>query len=147
MAARRSPREGQTAAGKPAARRGAGRAADDAAARAKRAGAIGPNGSDGRRSLRDSAILARAATRTPQREIGEEFGVSGRTVRAVLERARHARSPLEERPMQLIEDALRAYLRQRADLLVLAWVNAEKNSPVALGALRAAGDNLDRYLV
>jgi hypothetical protein len=91
-------------------------------------------------------VIARAAAGASQRAIAQEFSIAERTVRAVLERARKAPSGLNAPPMSIVEDALRIMLRQRADLLALAWAQQDRNPHVALGALRVAGETLDRYL-
>lgn len=102
-------------AGKVAGQGGADRAADNAVAQAKSVGAVGPYGSDVQRSLRDSAIIARASTGTPHQEIADEFGIATRTVRSVLKRAKAAPSPLDQRPMELVEALARGYGRLIAD--------------------------------
>ena len=124
--------------------RGAETAADKAALRAKAAGATGPNGSAATRALRDSAIIARAACGVPAPQIAEEFEISARRVRAVLEQARKAPSPLDRTPMELVEELLAGHHRIYCDLVVFAAACRESNPPVALGALKAAGVALDR---
>src|SRR5947209_7033864 len=127
MADRKTTRRSSRTAAKPATRTGVKRPDELAARRAKRAGAVGPFGTDAARALRDSAIVARDAAGVSQQEIAQEFGVSTRTVRAVVDRVRRTRSPLDERPMELIEYALRIHFRQHADFYALAARNVDSN--------------------
>ncbi len=145
MGTRRQPSKGDAPAGKTAAQGGAETAADKAASKAKAAGATGPGGPQSLRSLRDSAIIARAACGTPATEIAEEFELAERRVRAVLERARTAPSPLDQTPMQLVEELLRGHHRIYCDLIVLANTCGTSNPPVALGALKGAAVALERF--
>ena len=97
------------------------------------------------RSLRDSAIIARAGCGVPHRQVAEEFGVSARTVSAVIERARKAPSPLDRSAMELVEELIGFHARLITDLLALADAYKSTNGPVALGALKGAGLAAERY--
>ena len=143
--ARRST--GRRSATKPAVDTGAKRAADQTAARAKRAGATGPHGSDRMRSIRDSAIIARVGCGVPHREVAQEF--------------RRQRSHDQRRDRACPEGTVAAWIargwswwkeqllafhrRIITDLLALANAHKTSNAPVALGALKAAGVAADRY--
>lgn len=121
--------------------------ADELADRAKRVGAAGPNGADSMRMLRDSAIIARAGCGVSATEIAAEFGISPRTVRRVVKQAARVRSPLEQRPMELVENALRLYSRMHADAELLAFRYCEWSPHATIAAKRLALEALDRYRI
>jgi hypothetical protein len=144
-AVRRAPakRTAARAAGKSAvktAKRGgrrtaAQKAADAAAAEAKARGAVGPNGSDAQRAIRDGAIVMRLRAGVSDREVADEFGLAERTVREVREK-RQAQSVRELVPAAILkelvedlEDVIRAF---RA----IAYEQASRMPAVAVGALR-----------
>lgn len=120
--------------------------ADELADRAKAAGAVGRNGSDRTRALRDSAILARAACGAPASEIAEEFELSPRTVRRIVRQSARLRSPLDERPMDLIERSARLLRRMFADAQLMAFEYSQWNPSAAIGAKKLALEALDREL-
>lgn len=146
MPDRKQPSESAGAAGKAAAPGEAASAAETATERAKRAGANGPGGTAAQRMLRDSAILAHDFAGTPQKDIGEMFGVSTRTVRAVIKRARSAPSVLDRPPMQVVEDLTRAYRQAIASFDCLAFANTDRNPGVALGAMRASIETHEKLI-
>ena len=130
-------------------KRGAKAAADQAVAVAHAEGAIGA-GDHGKLdrhqlALRDTAIMARLHEGVSRLAVSAEFAISRQAVDGVMARWRKARSPLEGKPMEMIDWLARRYLRQVGDLEVMAAVNAERNPSVALGAKKAAGDALTRY--
>jgi hypothetical protein len=127
------------------------KAGDAAVARARAGDAMGP-GDHGKLTkyqlaLRDSAILARAHAGSLHREIAAEFGITARAVDQVVARLREARSGLDDRPMEILEWIARSYLRSMGDFQAMAAHQAKSNPAVALGAMKAAGDALERYTV
>jgi len=114
------------------------KAADKAAKAAHNAGATGPRLTAAAQVLRDQAICSRAMCAVPQKHIASEFGISERTVRDVLQRAKSAPSLLASPPADLLEDLLRAFQTTASALDVLAADNAQHNPAVALGAARSA---------
>ena len=123
--------------------------ADRAAATAKAGGALG-KGDRGeldrhQRALRDTAIMARVAEGRTSAAIGEEFGISARSVEAVKAKWREGVPPLDRPPMEVVEWLAEMHLRQFGDLSAQAAACAGRNESVSLGAKKAAGDALARY--
>lgn len=115
-------------------------AADRAVKAAKAAGARGRRLTAAKQALRDSLIVARAAQDWPVQAIAAEVDLSVEQVRRVLRGKRGVRSPLEETPMQLLEDLARGFKLSVGDLeaMAAAWVHDNHNA--ALGAKKAAND-------
>ncbi len=81
----------------------------------------------------------------PTPQIAEEFDISARRVRAVLEQARNAPSPLDRTPMAIMAELLAGHHRIYCDLRVLAAACSTSNPPVSLGALKGAAVALERF--
>ncbi len=113
-------------------------AAREAAAQAKAAGAIGPWGSTAARGLRDLGIVAGMAAGARVQEVAAEFGVSVKTVREVCARREARPSPLDAKPMEILDGFVRAtedtLERLRGASLAAA---ASGNLPVLVGAAKA----------
>jgi hypothetical protein len=136
MGTRRQPPATGKRQRKTAGSRGAKAAADELSKLAEDEGAVGSYGSAAARALRDAAILARLAAGATQKQAAAQFGLAERTVRAIAAGARATPSPLDERPMQVLEDLLRIYRRMAADFAVLAYANVDRNPSVTLGAMK-----------
>lgn len=134
-AKRAAPRK---AAGKAAGRTGGSKAAEKAARRAQAAGALGPGGTRAQRALRDGAIVVSLAAGRTQAEVASEFAVSERTVRMVKQRSAQAPSMLDDPPMDLIEERLRALRRRIADFSAMGYHHADANPSVAVAAMKGA---------
>lgn len=104
---------------------GSGKSAEQAAAELERAamdaGAVGGHLTHRDQALRNAAIVAGALTGVKPPELARRFGVDPTTVRRVLADSRKVASGLDERPMQLVEDLARAYLRSIAVLEAQAY--------------------------
>jgi hypothetical protein len=132
---RAAPRK---AARKPAAQMRGSKAAQQAVERAQKAGALGPGGTSAQRALRDGAIVVSLAAGRTQAEVASEFAVSERTVRMVEQRSAQAPSMLDDLPMDIIEERLRALRRRIADFSALAYQHADANPSVAVAAMKGA---------
>jgi hypothetical protein len=123
--------------------------ADRAAAAAKAGGALGKSDRGEldrhQRALRDTAIMARVAEGRTSKAIGEEFGISERSVESVKAKWREGVAPLDRPPMEVLEWLAEVHLRQFGDLSAQAAACAGRNESVSLGAKKAAGDALARY--
>jgi transposase-like protein len=142
MASSRKRSTGDKAATRSAGLRGADLSADRLAERAKADGGAGPYGSAAERALRDAAVIARLTLGWTQAEVAREFGISERTIRAIRDRAGRSRSPLDEAPVALVEDLLRALRQLYADLVALAFKYEDRNPPSAIGALKQSRECL-----
>jgi predicted transcriptional regulator len=135
-----------------AAKKAAETRARNAAERAKEAGATGTGQrlAAAEQQLRDAAILACLDAGWTQEEVAAELECTDRTVRNAIERSKRSRSPLEGRPVELVEQRLRALARAEQSYRVFAWANSERNPSVALGAMKAAdavAAQLDEMLI
>jgi len=113
---------------------------EETAERAKRAGATGRRITMGQRRLRDSAIIARAAAGWTHKMIAEEFELTDRQVRRILNERGSLPSGLDERPLDLIEDLARGLRASIADFEAMAYDNSDRNPNAALGAKKAAAE-------
>jgi hypothetical protein len=120
-------------------------AGERAVAVAKAKGAVGRNVTIMQRQLRDSAIVARATAGWSTAMIAAEFEITDRQVRRVLADERKMPSGLDDAPIEILEDLLRAYRGSIADFQAMAYEYRESHPNVALGAMRAADDARDRY--
>lgn len=123
----------------------------DRAGKVARANGAEGAGSNGRLSkyqiaLRDTAIMARIAEGKTHTSIAKEWGISIRAVGQVVERWAEGVPSLDREPMEIVEWLARMHLRQIGDLEVMATRNAERNPNVALGAKRASGEAMLRYM-
>jgi hypothetical protein len=96
--------------------------------------------------MRDSAIFAMLAAGSTQKAVAAEFGVSLRTVQAVVAAQRAAPSMLDEVPMQIVEDFIRSMRGRIADFHVMAYRHADANPSVAVAALKGAQATQERLL-
>lgn len=118
--------------------------ADAAAARAKEEKATGRRLSAAKQQLRDSMIVARAAQGIGYEAIAAEADVTTRTVERVIAARRGVRSPLDDAPMQLLEE-LAVGLRLSIgdyEAMALAWFDC--NQSASLGAKKAADETRAR---
>jgi uncharacterized protein (DUF433 family) len=118
--------------------------ADEHAHIAKNAGATGPRLTAAKKQLRDSAIIARTAQGLSPSVIAAEFDVTVRTVERVLAEQRSLPSPLDDRPMKLLEDLARGYRLAIGDYEAMAVAWFEVNQSAALGAKKAADETRAR---
>lgn len=138
------------AAGKRGARRQAAatsaktQKANTTAKRAKDAGATGGRLTSAKAALRDSMIVARAAQKVPWGDIAREAGVSARQCQRIVKHAQQVPSPVEQTPMQLVEDLVRGFSRSIADYEGMAFAWADTNQSASLGAKKAADETRAR---
>lgn len=118
--------------------------ADAAAAKAKGAGATGPRLSAAKQALRDSMIVARAAQGMPYAVIAVEAGVGVRQVERVVAGRRGIRSPLEDSPMDLLDELAVGYRLSIGDFEAMALAWFESNQSASLGAKKAADETRAR---
>lgn len=88
--------------------------------------------------LRNGAIRARAAQGRSAAVIGEEFGVSKRTVERVLNSPEPVESPLGKSPMKLVKELADGFQRDIGDFEAMAAAHAPTNPSVSLGSKKAA---------
>jgi hypothetical protein len=120
--------------------------AKTAAQRAKAAGALGPNGTDAQRALRDSAVIARLDAGGSTKDVGSEFRLSARTVLDIRKKRTKAASPLDAIPMDILEGLAKDYRSQVADFEAMAWRHADLNPNVAIGAMKGALVARERFV-
>jgi hypothetical protein len=113
---------------------------------AKRAGAIGPFGTDAQRCMRDGAIVSMLAAGSTQRVVASEFGLSLRTVQAVVAAQRKAPSLLDEVPMAIVESFVRSMRRRIAEFHAMNFHHADANPSVAVAALKGAQRTEERLI-
>lgn len=116
------------------------RKADKAAAAAKAAGATGSRLSAAKQQLRDSQIIARRAQGLSNAMIAAEVGITERSVERVLQTRRGVRSPLDDSPMQLLEELAVGFRLAIGDYQAMAVAWFDVNQAAALGALKAADE-------
>lgn len=116
------------------------RIADAAAKAAKGAGATGRRLGSAKQQLRDSMIVARKAQGLSNAMIASEARVTERTVERVLADRRGVRSPLDESPMQLLEELAVGFRLAIGDYEAMALAWFETNQTAALGAKKAADE-------
>ena len=78
--------------------------------------------------------------------IAAEFDITQRTVQRAVKDFEAAPSPVDERPMQIVENTLRTYRRMRSDFEALAARYEITNPQAAIGAKRQARETLHDYL-
>lgn len=122
----------------------AAKKANAAADRAKKAGAAKARGTSAQLALRNSAILARVAQGIASVEIAKEFGVDARTVQRVVKDGAKLRSPLDERPMELLRAIAAGYTRSIGDYEGMAFAWVDTNQSASLGAKKAADETRAR---
>lgn len=146
-AAKKKPAAGQRGAAHNAkAKRAAAakRKADAAAKAAVAAGAKGARLPAPQMGLRNSLILARREQGVPWGEVAKEAHVSVKTAQRVVDAANELPSPLDARPMELLEALARGLLRSIADYEGMAFAWQMTNQTAALGAKKAADETRGR---
>jgi len=123
---------------------GGAKKADAAAKRAKDAGATGPRLPAARQALRDSMIIARAAQGMPYAVIAAEAKVSVRQVERIVAGNRGVRSPLEDTPMELLDELAVGYRLAIGDFEAMALAWFDTNQSASLGAKKAADESRAR---
>lgn len=114
---------------------------DAAAARAKAAGATKAGRLPAvKTQLRNSMILARKAQGLSNVVIAAEAGVTERTIERILAEARRMRSPLEDSPMELLEELARGFRLAIGDYEAMALGWFDTNQSASLGAKKAADE-------
>jgi hypothetical protein len=108
--------------------------------RAKVAAAGGKRLTAAQKVMRDSMIVARLAAGDPRAEVARDAAVTVRTVERVAKEARAQRSPIEEAPMDRLEDLARGFVRDIADFRSAAWAWFDVNQAASLGALKGASE-------
>lgn len=121
-------------------------AATRAVERAKTKGAVGPNGTDSQRAIRDGAIIASLAAGHTQAEVAAELGVTTRTVQRVKASATKRPSILEKLPMQIVERLLASACERIADFSAMAYHHADSNPNAAIGAMKGAAQAEERLI-
>lgn len=104
-----------------------------------------PGMSAAERGIRDAAIMAQLHAGDEVKAIAKDHGLTAGQVRkiaAVFELRRTAR---EDAPLEIIDRVLRTYEEQMKNFALVALQNLEKMPAVALGALKAKADALERY--
>lgn len=109
------------------------------------AGGPKPGMSAAERALRDAAIIEAAHAGETGKDIAARFGITRRQVERIKEGFALRETALNRRPMEIIERVLRTYERQMADFAAVAHDSIGRNPSVALGALKAQADALERY--
>jgi transcriptional regulator with XRE-family HTH domain len=118
--------------------------ADAASKAAKEAGATGKRLTAAKQQLRDSAIVARKAQGLTAPMIAAEFGITTRTVERVLADRRSVRSPLDDSPMQLLEELAVGFRLAIGDYEAMAVSWFDTNQAASLGAKKAADETRAR---
>jgi len=114
--------------------------------RAKAAGAVGPNGSDAQRALRDTAIIACLESGESVEAVAKDFGISVRSVKAIRTKRSELPSPLNAMPMDILEGLVKEFRQSIADFNRMAHAHAATNPAVAVGAMKGALVARERYL-
>lgn len=110
-------------------------------------GIYGPQADFARRRLRDTAIVAAVAAGQKPTKLAEDFAITPTRVRQILRDRSRAPSVLEARPMQLLEDLLRTYRDDIADLEAMARRYLDSHPAVALGAKRSAIETREKLVM
>lgn len=133
----RSPRRSSTRA-KNATAGEAKKVGDAAAKAAKDAGATGKRLTAAKTQLRNSAIAARKVQGLTNAMIAAEFGITERSVERVLADQRKVQSPLDQVPMQILEDLVRGVQLAAGDFEAMSVAWFDVNQSASLGAKKAA---------
>lgn len=143
--AARQPQPKPKAKPKPTAKAKA--AAAKATAAAKKAGAVGPNGSDAHRLLRDSAIVARLHAGEKPEALASEFAISKRSVQAIAKKFPEERPLLmDEQPQAILDTISRDFERRIRDFDAMAIAHAERNPNVAVAAMKGGLQATERLI-
>jgi hypothetical protein len=115
-------------------------AATAAKHRAKANGAVGPNGTDAQRRMRDSAVMAALLAGDDEKDVASEFGIASRTVRTIRARFDGAgpTTVLNSEPMEIITSRIADYERRLRDFDRMAYAHADNNPSVAVSAMKGA---------
>lgn len=118
--------------------------------RAERAGAIdaGHHGAltFAQRQLRDAAIVSARNAGQLRKDVAKTFGLTPRQITNVENSFRARRSVLEDRPMVIIEELMRAYQSQIARFAAVAnAAAADGKMSIAVRALQGEADATERY--
>lgn len=145
-AKRKAGTRGARTAAKSAAASATKKNADAAAKRAKDAGAKGSGErlSAAKKLLRNSAIMARKAQRVTNAAIAAEFDITERSVERIVADMRTVPSPLDELPMQILEELTTGLRISIGDYERMAFAWFDVNQSAALGAKKAADETRAR---
>lgn len=97
------------------------------------------------KALRDSAIVASLHAGVEVREVAKQFQLTPRSVKRIAEAFELRPTAVDQRPMQIVERVLRTYEEQMRNFALVAHDTLERAPAVAISALKAQADALERY--